>query len=403
MQRSYKLLGLAVVAAMSLAACSKKDDAANSTAGTAAAPTAAASGEVIKIGHAAPLTGGIAHLGKDNENGARLAVEEVNKAGGLTLGGKKYTLELMAEDDAGDPKQGNVVAQKMVDAKVAGVVGHLNSGVSIPANAVYAQAGVVQITPSSTNPKYTLEGKKSAEGKVTSYRVVATDAQQGPALGNYAIKTLGAKSIAVIDDATEYGKGLADQVERVAKEANVKVVAREATTNTATDFKAILTKIKSKNPDVVMFGAMDDTVAKLALQMKQLGLKARLMSGDGACTGKFIELAKDAAAGLVCTEAGLPLEKMPKGGEFRTKFKDRFGADVQIYAPFSYDAVYAIVEAMKKADSSDPKKILEQMPNVSFAGVTGNVSFDQKGDLKEGAITVYEVKDGKKEVVAVVK
>ncbi len=310
---------------------------------------------------------------------------------------------LIGEDDAADPKTGKIVAQKLADSKVVGVVGHLNSGVSIPANEVYAQAGIVQISPASTNPKYTTEGKKSASGFITAYRTLATDAQQAPAIANYAKKSLGIKTIAVIDDATEYGKGLADQVEKLSKEQGVNIVAREATTSTATDFKAILTKIKSKNPDVVMFGAMDDAAAKLALQMKQLGMKARLIGGDGACTEKFVELAKDAAEGFVCTEAGVPLEKMPKGAEFSGKYKKRFGTDVQIYAPFAYDAVYAIVNAMKGADSADSQKILASMPKVSFDGVSGKISFDQKGDLKEGAITVYEVKNGKKTIMEVVK
>ena len=399
MQHSYKLLTLAIAVALSLSACSKKEEAnmaadAQSNAGTS---------NVIKIGHSAPLTGGIAHLGKDNENGARLAVEEINKAGGLNVGGTTYTLELMAEDDAADPKTGKIVAQKMVDSKVIGVVGHLNSGVSIPANEVYAQAGIVQVSPSSTNPKYTIDGKKTSGGLTTSYRVVATDAQQGPALALYALNTLKAKSIAVIDDATEYGKGLADTVERVSKEKGVKVVAREASTSTATDFKAILTKIKAKNPDVIMFGGMDDTTAKIALQMKQLGIKARLMSGDGACTDKFIELAKDAANSLVCSEAGMPLSQMVKGADFEAKYKERFNAVVQIYAPFAYDAVYVIAEAIKAAGAVDSIKVLEQMPKVKYSGVTGDISFDEKGDLKQGAITIYEVKDNKKSVAEIVK
>ncbi len=401
MQHSYKLLTVAIAVALSLSACSKKEEA--NTAAADAQSNASATNNVIKIGHSAPLTGGIAHLGKDNENGARLAVEEINKAGGLNVGGTTYTLELMGEDDAADPKTGKIVAQKMVDSKVIGVVGHLNSGVSIPANEVYAQAGIVQVSPSSTNPKYTIDGKKTSGGLTTSYRVVATDAQQGPALAMYAFNTLKAKNIAVIDDATEYGKGLADTVERVSKEKGMKVVAREATTSTATDFKAILTKIKAKNPDVVMFGGMDDAAAKIAMQMKQLGIKARLMSGDGACTDKFVELAKDAANGLVCSEAGMPLSQMVKGADFESKYKARFNTSVQIYAPFSYDAVYVIAEAIKAAGAVDSIKVLEQMPKVKYSGVTGDIAFDEKGDLKQGAITVYEVKDNKKSVAEIVK
>jgi branched-chain amino acid transport system substrate-binding protein len=244
-----KVLPLAAAVAL-VAACGKNEEKpANQAAAPAAtsAPAAAAGGEtVVKIGHAAPLTGGIAHLGKDNENGARLAVEEANKEG-LTIDGKKIKLELVGEDDAGDPKTGTAVAQKLVDEHVVAVVGHLNSGVSIPASKIYSDAGIVQISPSSTNPDYTKQGFK------TTYRVVATDAQQGPALANYAAKTLGAKTVAIVDDATAYGKGLADEFEKTAKADGVNVVAREATNDKATDFKAILTKIKGKKPDVIVY------------------------------------------------------------------------------------------------------------------------------------------------------
>src|SRR5579859_8011134 len=158
----------------------------------AAAASNASADQVVKIGHVAPLTGGIAHLGKDNENGARLAVEEIN-AKGLTVGGQKITLQLDAQDDAADPRTATQVAQKLVDDKVVAVVGHLNSGTSIPASKIYSDAGIVQISPSATNPQYTLQGFK------TTYRVVATDAQQGPALANYAAKGLKVKSVAIVD------------------------------------------------------------------------------------------------------------------------------------------------------------------------------------------------------------
>jgi branched-chain amino acid transport system substrate-binding protein len=283
-----KILPIAAAVAL-VAACGKKEekpaDAAASAPAAAAAPAAGAGGEtVVKIGHAAPLTGGIAHLGKDNENGARLAVEEVNKTG-LEIGGKKIKLELVGEDDAADPKTGTAVAQKLVDAHVVAVVGHLNSGVSIPASKIYSDAGIVQISPSSTNPDYTKQGFK------TTYRVVATDAQQGPALANYAAKSLNAKSVAIVDDATAYGKGLADEFEKTAKAAGVNVVAREATNDKATDFKAILTKIKGKKPDVIMYGGMDATGGPFAKQAKELGIQSKIVGGDGVCTDKVAELA----------------------------------------------------------------------------------------------------------------
>ncbi|SDP58569.1 amino acid/amide ABC transporter substrate-binding protein, HAAT family [Ralstonia sp. 25mfcol4.1] len=395
-----KILPIAAAVAL-VAACGKKEekpaDAAASAPAAAAAPAAAGGGEtVVKIGHAAPLTGGIAHLGKDNENGARLAVEEVNKTG-LEIGGKKIKLELVGEDDAADPKTGTAVAQKLVDAKVVAVVGHLNSGVSIPASKIYSDAGITQISPSSTNPDYTKQGFK------TTYRVVATDAQQGPALANYAAKSLHAKSVAIVDDATAYGKGLADEFEKTAKAAGVNVVAREATNDKATDFKAILTKIKGKKPDVIMYGGMDATGGPFAKQAKELGITSKIVGGDGVCTDKVAELAGDAVTNIICSEAGLALSKMETGADFEKRYQTRFNSPVQIYAPFTYDAVMVIVDAMKRANSTEPAAILAEMPKTNYKGVIGNIAFDEKGDMKEGTITLYEYKDKKKSVLDVVK
>ncbi|PZX29260.1 putative branched amino acids ABC transporter, periplasmic binding component [Cupriavidus taiwanensis] len=396
-----KILPIAAAVAL-VAACGKKeekpaDPASSAPAAAAPAAPAAGGGEtVVKIGHAAPLTGGIAHLGKDNENGARLAVEEVNKSG-LEVGGKKVKLELVGEDDAADPKTGTAVAQKLVDAKVVAVVGHLNSGVSIPASKIYSDAGIVQISPSSTNPDYTKQGFK------TTYRVVATDAQQGPALANYAAKTLNAKSVAIVDDATAYGKGLADEFEKTAKAAGVNVVAREATNDKATDFKAILTKIKGKKPDVIMYGGMDATGGPFAKQAKELGIGAKIVGGDGVCTDKVAELAGDAVTNIICSEAGLALSRMEQGADFDKRYQARFNAPVQIYAPFTYDAVMVIVDAMKRANSTEPAAILAEMPKTNYKGVIGNIAFDEKGDMKEGTITLYEYKDKKKSVLDVVK
>ncbi|MCO4888895.1 branched-chain amino acid ABC transporter substrate-binding protein [Cupriavidus sp. WGtm5] len=396
-----KILPIAAAVAL-VAACGKKEEkpaepASSAPAAAAPAAPAAGGGEVVvKIGHAAPLTGGIAHLGKDNENGARLAVEEVNKSG-LEVGGKKVKLELVGEDDAGDPKTGTAVAQKLVDAKVAAVVGHLNSGVSIPASKIYSDAGIVQISPSSTNPDYTKQGFK------TTYRVVATDAQQGPALANYAAKTLNAKSVAIVDDATAYGKGLADEFEKTAKAAGVNVVAREATNDKATDFKAILTKIKGKKPDVIMYGGMDATGGPFAKQARELGIPAKIVGGDGVCTDKVAELAGEAVTNIICSEAGLALSRMEKGADFDKRYQARFNAPVQIYAPFTYDAVMVIVDAMKRANSTEPAAILAEMPKTNYKGVIGNIAFDEKGDMKEGTITLYEYKDKKKSVLDVVK
>ncbi|CAE6703590.1 Leucine-, isoleucine-, valine-, threonine-, and alanine-binding protein [Paraburkholderia domus] len=387
-----------VTAVAMLTACGKKQDGEAGAGASAASAAAAPASEaiVVKIGHAAPLTGSIAHLGKDNENGARLAVEEINTQG-LTIDGHKIQLELDAQDDAADPKTGTAVAEKLVEDHVVAVVGHLNSGVSIPASKIYSDAGIVQISPSSTNPGYTQQGFK------TTYRVVATDAQQGPALANYATKVLGAKRIAIVDDSTVYGKGLADEFAKTVQASGAKIVAREATNDRATEFQAVLRKIKRVQPDVIMFGGMDATGGPFTKQAAALGIRAKILGGDGVCTDKVGELAGTAVQNLVCSEAGLALSKMDKGADFEKKYVDRFHTPVQIYAPFTYDAVYVIVDAMKRANSIEAPKVLAAMPSTDYNGVIGHIAFDDKGDLKESAITLYDFKDGKKAVLDVVK
>ena len=364
----------ALVATLFVSGCSKQ----NQTAG---------GDNIIKIGSASPLTGPQAHLGKDNENGAQLAVDEINAAG-LTLDGKKVRIDLIAEDDQADPKAATTVAQKLVDDGIVGVIGHLNSGATIPASKIYFDAGIPQISPSATAVSYT------AQGYNTAYRVMTNDKQQGQVLGQYAVKQLGAKNVAVIDDRTAYGQGLADEFEKAVKAAGGTVVAREYTTDKSTDFMAILTSIKSHSPQVVFFGGMDPQAAPLAKQMKQLGLTAQLLGGDGMQTPKFISLANSDAEGTIASNPGLPLESMPGGKSFKEKFNARFG-EIQNYAPYAYDAVYVMVAAMQRAHSSDPAKYLAEMPKTDYQGVTGHIRFDSKGDLTDGAVTLYQVKSGK--------
>jgi len=356
---------------------------------------------VVKIGHVAPISGAIAHLGKDNENGARMAIDELN-AKGVTIGGKKAKFELLAEDDAADPKQGTAAAQKLVDAKVNGVIGHLNSGTTIPASKIYHDAGIVQISPSATNPKYTQQGFKGA------FRVVANDGQLGGTLGRYAVQINKAKRIAVIDDRTAYGQGVAEEFIKGVKSkgASAEIVARQYTNDKATDFNAILTAIKSKNPDTVFFGGMDAVAGPMLRQMKALGINAKFMGGDGICSQGLAQLAGDALGEgqVVCAEAGGVEEAQKKGMEdFRAAFKQKFGTEVQIYAPYVYDSVMVMVEAMKKAGSAEPAKYLPELAKIKYKGVTGNIAFDSKGDIKEGTLTLYTYKGGKREQIAVVK
>ena len=342
----------------------------------------------VRIGSASPLTGPQAHIGIDIRNGVQLAVEDVNAAG-IEIGGKKLKLELVPEDDEANPTKATTVAQKLVDSKVVAVVGHFNSGASIPASKIYSDAGVPQISPSSTNPKYTQQGFK------TTFRVVAHDDQQGPTLARYAVETLKAKNIAVIDDSTAYGQGLADAFEKTAKELGANLVAREHTTDKDTDFKAILTKIKGRNPDLIMFGGIDPQAGPMVKQMSELGIKAKYIGGDGMQTPNFIKLAGPASEGVMASMPGLPKEKMPGGAEFMQKYKAKFNSEVELFAPMGYDAVMVFVDAMKRAGSTDPAKFLPEMSKTNYQGVIGPIAFDDKGDLRNGPITIYVVKGGK--------
>jgi branched-chain amino acid transport system substrate-binding protein len=363
------------------------------------AATAFAQDQVIKIGHVAPMSGGQAHYGRDNENGAIMAIDDLN-AKGMTIGGKKVKFELLAEDDAADPKQGTAVAQKLVDAKVNGVIGHLNSGTTIPASRIYFEAGIPQISPSATNPKYTQQGFK------TAFRVVANDGQLGGTLGKYAVHTLKAKKIAVIDDQTAYGQGVAKEFSKAAKAAGAKLAAPQYTNDKATDFMAILTSIKAEKPDVVFFGGMDNVAGPMLRQMKQLGINAKFMGGDGICSAELGKLAGDGMSDdqVICAEAGGvtgPKEKAMD--EFHARYKKKFNMDVQLYAPYVYDAVMTMATAMKNANSAEPAKYLPALAKIKYDGVTGPISFDSKGDIKNGSLTLYTYKGGNKTKIAVVK
>ena len=348
----------------------------------------------VTIGVAGPLTGGIAHQGKDDENGVALAIEQAN-AKKLVIGGRPVTFRMMSEDDQGDPKVGTLVAQKFVDARVAAVIGHLNSGVTIPASEIYAKAGIPVISGSATNPKLTEQGFKG------QFRVVARDDQQGPAVANYLTANQKPQVVAVIDDATAYGEGIANEVEKTLKAAKINVLPREKGTDKTTDWKAILTKLRGRNPDAVFYGGMDATGGPLLKQGRELGIKAVFSFGDGACTDKMKELAGDAAEGLLCSQAGIPPQAASK--KFLDAYKKKFNADPILYSPFTYDAANLLIEAMKKANSTDPKKYLPELQKISYTGASGPISFDQKGDRKDAEITMFTMKGGKLEPIAIIK
>ncbi|CAN5362408.1 branched-chain amino acid ABC transporter substrate-binding protein [soil metagenome] len=353
---------------------------------------------VVRIGHVAPLTGGQAHLGKDNELGAVMAIEDLNKKG-IKIGGKPVKFELVKEDDGADAKQGTAVAQKLADEKVNGVIGHLNSGTSIPASRIYEEAGIPQISPSATAIKYTDQGYK------VTFRVVANDGQLGARLADYAVKTMKDKKVVVIDDRTAYGQGLADVFAKAVKDAGA-TVSRQYTSDKVTDFNAQLTSAKGSAPDLVFYGGMDAQAGPMLKQMKQLGLKAKFMGGDGICSTGLIELAGDSMADgqVICAEAGGVPGTLKKGmDDFRADFKKRTGQEVQIYAPYVYDAVMTMADAMQQAGSADPKVYLPKLAAIKHQGVTGMISFDKKGDIKDGSLTLYTYKAGARSEIAVIK
>lgn len=362
-------------------------------AGTASAQ------QVVKIGHVAPISGPSAHLGKDNENAARMAIDELN-AKGFTLNGQKVTLQLVSEDDGADPKQGTAVAQKLVDAKVNGVIGHLNSGTTVPASKIYNDAGIVQISPATTAPVYTRQHFPGA------FRVVASDAKLGSTLAKYATDTLHAKNIAIIDDRTTYGQGVADEFAKSLKKPGIKVVGREFTSATATDYTAILTSIKAKKPDLIFFGGMDSVAGPMLKQMKALGINAVFMGGDGICTDALGRLAGDGIGEgrVYCAEAGGvkgPQEKAMD--DFRARYKQKFNMNVQLYAPYVYDSVMVMAKAMQNAKSADPAKYLPVLKNIKYDGVTGTIQFDANGDIKDGALTLFTYKGGQRTKLDVIR
>ncbi|GHA66814.1 branched chain amino acid ABC transporter substrate-binding protein [Formosimonas limnophila] len=373
----------------------------------------------IKIGYAGPMSGGIAHLGKDAENGASMAIEEINRSGGITIDGQARCLKLFSADDAGDPRQGVVVAQKLVDKSVMAVVGHLNSGISIPANDIYSANGMAQISPSSTNPDYTLKSSKTPKGSVSSYRVIANDVSQGKALAMFVNRSnpqssreSHLKRIVVLDDSTQYGRRLADyfvsalQTEPVVREGIFvpdlisdlqpkPAVIGEAIADRTPEFRRLLAMSKKFNPDYIFWGGLDDTAAILAKQMKQLGVRAKLIS-SGECMNEFIELAKDTADQTVCAIVGIPLENTDRGRKFSSDYERRFpGERAQIYAPYTYDAVQVVAQAIRIAGSDERESIAAAMPKVNYDGVTGNIRFDAQGDVQLGAVSLFKVENKK--------
>lgn len=366
---------------------------------TVAAAIAAACGlasaqdvQVVRIGHVAPMSGQQASYGRDNDNGVRMAIEDLN-AQNVTIGGKKVRFEIQTEDDAADPKQGTAAAQKLCDAKVNGVVGHLNSGTTIPASKVYNECGIPHVTGAATNPTLTKPGYK------TTYRIIANDNALGAGLAFYAADGLKLKKVAIIDDRTAYGQGVAEVFKKTAQSKGMQVVDEQFTNDKATDFMAILTAVKSKNPDAIFYGGMHPQAAPMLRQMEQLGMtNVKYFGGDGICTQEIIQLVQGAKTlnNVVCAEGGASLAKMPGGEAWKKRYDAKYPGQFQVYSPYTYDATMVLVDAMKRAGSADPKVYTPKLAETNYKGVTANIRFEPNGELKNPAMTLYVYRDGKK-------
>ncbi|MGO4479077.1 branched-chain amino acid ABC transporter substrate-binding protein [Massilia sp. 2TAF26] len=349
---------------------------------------AAAQDQLVRIGVSGPLSGANAFAGKDNENGVRLAVEELN-AQKIKAGGKTLRFELMSEDDQGDPKAGVNVAQKFADAGVKFVLGPYNSGVAIPASRVYNDAGILMSTV-GTNPKITQSRYPNV------FRIVASDNQVGGSMAAYAAKELKIKTVGVIDDRTAFGQGIADEFAKQARASGLAVAGREFTNEKASDFSAILTAFRARKVDAIFFGGYAPQGAPMARQMKQLGMGGvRLLGGDTLCSPEMAKLGGDAVGeNVLCAQAGAMLDKQPGGPAFKQRFKQRFQRDPDVYAPAFYDQTMFIAQAIKNANTVDAAAVSKLLHTMSYQGVAGTYGYDPSGNLKKTAVTVYTFKNG---------
>ncbi|PRH31325.1 branched-chain amino acid ABC transporter substrate-binding protein [Burkholderia gladioli] len=352
-----------------------------------AAGTQASAADLVKIGFAAPLTGTQSNYGTDMQKGVQLAIDDFN-ATKPVIGGKPVTFTLDSQDDQADPRTGTTVAQRLIDDGVSGIIGHFNSGTSIPASDLYERAGLPQVSM-ATSPQYTARGYK------TTFRLLTSDAQAGRIVGSYVVNTLHYKRVAIIDDRTAYGQGLADEFAAAVQKAGGTIVKRDFTNDKALDFSAILTNLKGMNPDAVFYGGGDAQSSPMIRKMRQLGIKAAFVTGEMSKSPTFLKVGGEAAEGAIVYMGGLPKEKMPGFAGFEQRYKARFKEEVVTYSPYSYDGTIALLTAMKNANSTDPKVYGPYLDKVSIKGVSAaTIAYDPKGDLRDAPVTIYRVDHG---------
>lgn len=350
--------------------------------------------QIVKIGYAGPTTGTIAHIGKDSEWGVRLAIDEANQQN-VIVKGERVRFEVDAQDDMADPKTAVTVAQKLIDDHVVGVVGHVNSGATLAASKVYATAGIPQISPSSTNPLFTRQGLK------TAFRTIGDDRDVADTLAAYVVEKLQAKRVVVVDDRTAYGQTFGDAVVERLTKRGVTPVGREYVTDHTVDFRGVLTGLKARQPQVLIYAGVDAQAGPMRKQMVSLGMKDVTFAGCTIETDRFIQLAGyDAAEGSISSESGYPLGKLPKGDEFMKRFA-KYGKPV-LFSPYAYDATRAIIEAIQLANSTAPADVTVALHKVRFDGITGEISFDDKGDLRTSHVSLFKADGGKWDAIETV-
>jgi branched-chain amino acid transport system substrate-binding protein len=373
------LVVAAVLVTTALAGCSQKP--ADETGDATGAATT-----TVRIGFAAPLTGDNAIYGQGMKRAVEMAIAEANDSAEAKAAG--YEFVLAAQDDQADPKQAVNVANLLVgDTGVVAVVGHFNSGCSIPASPVYDRADMAMVSVSS-NPQLT------AQGFVTVNRIVAKDDAQGGAAAELAYGTLGFRKVVVIDDSTPYGEGLATEFIKGFEAAGGQVLATEKIQAKEVDFSALMTRFGAVDPDAIYYGGAHTEGALISKQAKAAGLTVPVVGGDMLFSADYVSIAGATnAEGDLCTSLGLPLEQQPRGVDFKNAYLERFGQEPEAYDSYAYDSAWIIINAVLEA-GTDRVAVAEAIRSLSYEGVTGTVDFDDAGDTKNAAISTYKVVGG---------
>ncbi len=332
----------------------------------------------VKLGVAGPITGGSAAFGAQLKNGAEQAVADINAAGGIL--GQKITISI--GDDRADPKEGVSVANKFAAEGVKFVIGHFNSGSTIPSSEVYQENGILEITPASTNPRVTERNMWNI------FRTCGRDDQQGSVAGDYILKNFKGKKIAIVHDKTTYGQGLADVTRSTINKGGTKEVLYEGVNVGDKDYSALVSKIKASGADLVYWGGLHDTGGLILRQMRDQGVSSPLMGGDGITDDEFAAIAGPGAEGTLMTYGPDP-RRRPEAKVIVEKFRAR-NFEPQAYTLYSYAALQIIKQAAEAAKSLDPKKVAEQMHSgMKFSTVIGDISYDKKGDVTRLDYVVY--------------